>query len=470
MKTIYILFTIFFQISSTNIYAQDTITRSLGTSPYTIDILPYLIDSTYRIKVGDNGNLVGKVMSQQFGAIISGQSSTTIGNFASITPTEGKIDFAGSLMMKNSSVLTAKLSGRATDGFVAIFENSRLNTQISVEVKYHLLNLNKLSLSINRDSGILNDKKVRKIKYEYDLECLDILSKRDSINLSKKMTTVKNEIDSLTSLLNSGVDQGARQSLIYEIEKREILKDSISKAIKLIPSKENQIRNIHAKRIAELENLSISSSVEGFKINWWTFGYKVNNNKFKLFYPTAQFSDQVIDTIFVSHEANIQWSYYNWNSQGFKTLFSAFGISFGFNDNFLSLNKSEISETNNYGPSSGSRSVTKKYNAYEGVYNKDLVSLKLYSDMYYYLFNNNIAALHFNPELLFQKSEKPITNCFAGILLAFMNKGDEKSIVNAELYYQFLDIFKNTETKYNLFERNTVGLRFTFPINFKYKS
>jgi hypothetical protein len=469
MKTPLIILLLILQFSTITNYAQDTFPRILGTSPYKIDTSPYTMGDNYQIKIGDNGNLAGKVLSQQFSSIVSGQSSTTIGNFASVTPSEGKIDFAGSLIIKNRSVLTAKASGKATDGLLAIFENSRLNTQISLEVKYHLLNLNKISLSYNRDSGMLNDQKVRKIKYEFDVESLSILKRRSALNLSKKQTTVKKEIDSLTALLKSEKDAAATASIMYEIEKREILGDSISNAIKLMPSELNQLRNLHAKKIAELEKLSIASAVEGFKINWWTFGYKVNNNKFKLFYPSSIFAEQIIDTNFVSHEANIQWSYYSWNSQGFKTFFASLGTTFGFNDNFLSLDKREISETNNYGPTSGARSVSKKYNAYEGTYEKDLVTLKLYSDFYYFLFNNNIAALHFNPEWLIQKNEKPIANCYTGFLLSFKKKDDEKSIVNAELYYQFLDIFKNTETEYKLFERNSVGLRFTFPIQFKYK-
>lgn len=273
----------------------------------------------------------------------------------------------------------------------------------------------------------------------------------------------------MTSLLKQAKDTVAIASLKFEIEKKEMLNDSILNEIYFLPKELSKLRNLHAKKIAELEKLSVSSATEGFKINWWSFGYKVNNNKFKLFYPSSTYTEQILDTSFVSHEASIQWSYYRWNSQGFKTIFASLGTTFGFNDNFLTLDKREVSETNNYGPTSGARSVTKKYNAYEGSYKGKLVTLKLYSDLYYFLFNNNIAALHFNPELIIQKNEKPITNCYTGFLFSFKKKDDEKSNVNAEIYYQFLDIFKNTETEYKFFERNTVGLRFTFPIQFKYK-
>lgn len=123
MKSFLVAFIIICQIYNIHIYAQDTLMIKNSTpSLYRIDISPYMMSTNSQIKIGENGNLAGKVMSQQFSSIVSGQSSTTIGNFASVTPTDGKIDFAGSLIIKNRSVLTAKASGKATDGLLGIFE------------------------------------------------------------------------------------------------------------------------------------------------------------------------------------------------------------------------------------------------------------------------------------------------------------------------------------------------------------
>lgn len=307
MKSLLLVLSAFF--CYTSIQAQDSNVRKLDTFPYKINWNPYIMGTNSQIIIGDNENLAGKVLSQQFSNLVTGQSSTSLGNFASITPTEGKIDFAGSLIFKNGSVLTTKASGKATDGFLAIFENSRLNTQVSLDVKYHLLSLNRLSLSYNRDTGILNDQKVTNIKYDFDTERSAILHNRSSADLEKKKTAVKKEIDSLTLLLKVATDKATQESLQYEIEKKEILQDSVSNALKLMPSILNKLRNLHARKVGELEKLSFSSAVEGFDISWWTFGYKVVNNKFKLFYPTLSFPEQVLDTSFVSHEANLQWSY-----------------------------------------------------------------------------------------------------------------------------------------------------------------
>lgn len=408
-------------------------------------------------------------MNEQFSMLVTGQSTTTLGNFASLTTTDPKIDFAGSLINKKGSVWNLNASGKATDGLLAIFENSKLNTQVAIELKYHSLALNNLSLSYNEDSAVHHNQKVNKIKFDFDIERKKILYRRDSMDLLEEQKSVNDGLTKLRDSLNKEVNPSIQEELKFLITKKEILEDSVTNAIKDVPKLLTDLRNLHAKTIAQLEKLSFSTAVESFTLSWFSFGYKVNHNKFKLFYAANQFDQQIIDTTFVTHEGSIQWSYYNWNAEGFKTKFIAFGAKFGYADNFTKLDKREISETTNYGPVTGARSSTTKFDTYKGTYSRNLVTLKFYNDSYFFLFNKNIAALHFNPEWDIQKREKPIANVMTGILLVFKKKDQETSVLNAELYYQFTDIFKNTETHYKLFERNAIGLRFTFPIQFKYK-
>ena len=83
------------------------------------------------------------------------------------------------------------------------------------------------------------------------------------------------------------------------------------------------------------------------------------------------------------------------------------------------------------------------------------------------MFKNNIIALHFYPELQLRDNTKPITNIGVGFLFAFKDKEkDAKSIVNAELYYDFFDVTKNTMTDSKLYNKDKIGLRLTLPINF----
>ena len=143
------------------------------------------------------------------------------------------------------------------------------------------------------------------------------------------------------------------------------------------------------------------------------------------------------------------------------------GPGFSYTDNQSSLTKQELSGTTQYGPVNGQRSGTKKYDVYSGVYKRDLKALRIYSDFYQFLFSNNVAAPHASPEFKAQRREKPLWNLGLGFLVSFKDGKDENTIVNAELYYNFLDIFKTSESDYRLFERNSIGIRFTFPVTFK---
>jgi len=467
MKSLYIIIgLVLFTFTYTS--AQDSAAIVDLTKVWRVDWEPYLIGGKPKVKVGDSINVLGKLLSYQFTNVITGQPSNTLGNFASVTPTDGKIDFAGSLLFTDRVVITLKASGRATDGIVAIFDNNKLNTQISIETKIHILSLRKFSLSFDSDSAFALDEKVRTMMYEHEKARLEIIASRDAVELMKKNAILKAEVDSLKLLDTSGLPASARNDLYYEIAKRTLKQDSIAKALSTQRLPIAKLRNLHNKTIQELDKLTFTAS-EGFNIQWWTFGYKVNNNDFSYFNPKATFDSQVMDTNFVSHEGNIQWSLYNWSLHSFKTLFLGLGASVAIADNFSSLKKREISETTNYGPTTGARSVTRKFDSYEGTYERNIASGKFYADMYWFCFNKNIAALHLNPEWWMREKEKPVGNLFVGVMLSIPKKDTPGSVVNAELYYQFLDLFKETDTEYRLFERNSIGIRFTFPINFKYK-
>lgn len=171
---------------------------------------------------------------------------------------------------------------------------------------------------------------------------------------------------------------------------------------------------------------------------------------------------------FVSHVFGVQYSWYNWNStDSFKTFYWTNGLNFSYTNNFGDLTKLEISETQEFGTTLGERNSTTKFNVYTGDYKEKIKGVELYSDFYYFLFHNNQAAFHIYPQYVFLDNLKPRLNFGLGLLFAFKDvKKENKSIVNAELYYNFLDLFKSTDTDYKLFERNDIGIRLTFPINF----
>jgi hypothetical protein len=105
-------------------------------------------------------------------------------------------------------------------------------------------------------------------------------------------------------------------------------------------------------------------------------------------------------------------------------------------------------------------------NVFQGSYENNLLTATLNADFYYFLFEDNKAAIHFYPEQRIAKGIEPITNLGLGFLLTFKNQSNSNNIINAEVYASLLDVANNRNSDNNLLTRSSYGLRFTFPINF----
>ena len=123
-----------------------------------------------------------------------------------------------------------------------------------------------------------------------------------------------------------------------------------------------------------------------------------------------------------------------------------------------------IAENRELGDTVGERTITKEYIVYEGEYKTSLTSLSLYGDFYYFLFSNNTGAIHFYPEYKMKEEYKPQINLGFGFLVTYKNK--DKNVINAEVYYNLIDIENKNDSDIDFFKRSQFGIRFTFPIVF----
>lgn len=411
-----------------------------------------------------------KILNQQFSSLVSGQSKNSLGSFADVNIADAQVTFAGSVITKNGSVFSVAGSGGVSDGFFAIFDNSRLNTNIALDVKYHMLGLSRQWLEYNTDSAARFNSVIDQLEYEYQLKVLQLPGKikQDTTTLHNRLDAVTISRDSVAALIAKEPDGSDKKAeMISAFGKFSLLRDSIDKALALYPLKSTQERLLRNKTLATLKKLSFESSIRGFSFGWFSAGYKIKNNSFKLLYPSAAYAQQVLDTSFVSHEVQLQYSHYKYAAAAASRYWNI-GAAFGYTDNFSALKKRQVAEKTEYGSVPDQRSSTRSYNAYQGNYQRKLESLRLYGDVFQFLSSQNRLAVHLNGEWEMKKHEKPVGNAYVGLLLALIDsKKDNGAIVNAELYYQFLDIFKTTDTEYKLFERNSIGIRFTFPIKFK---
>jgi hypothetical protein len=426
-------------------------------------------DTVSKQTIGLDPPTFKKVLNQQFSNLITGQSKNSIGNFASLDLKEPEVSFAGNSIFKNGSVLSTKASGGVTDGFFSIFNNSTLNTKISLDVQYNFLNLKNKSLTYYDDSFQVYKEKKNKILNQHKVKLIEVENEQGKTLLILKEQKLKELKTDLEDKFSREKVTPRKDSIKYEIEITDFKIDSIATAIKNYPLKDDLEEEVNNWKAVELKKLKPEIQLYGFNFGWFSIGYKVQNNSFKLFNPSLQFSNQITDTSFVSHEARFQYSRYKWSVGAYESYFWCAGIAFSYSDNLSDLSKTEVTEIKNYGTNPNDRTTTKKYNAYTGNYLGELKGLRLFADYYRFLFNENTAAIHTYPELQVKDNTKPIYNLGFGFLYSFKDSKDETSIVNAELYYNFLDLFKSTETTYKLFERNNIGLRFTFPIKFKTK-
>lgn len=202
-------------------------------------------------------------------------------------------------------------------------------------------------------------------------------------------------------------------------------------------------------------------------MGWTTLGYKVSNSSFSLFDPKMLYDQQIDKKNYVSHEGRFQYSRYKWSRSANETYYITAGVAVSYTNNLKDLDKIEVTDQTKHDSIPQRRTSGKKYNVYTGTYEKDLVGLRLYGDYYKFFLKNNFMAVHFYPEHVVRTHSKPVTNAGFGLFFSFKDSSDDKAVVNAELFYNFLDVFKTTDLDYRLFERNNVGIRVVFPLKFK---
>jgi hypothetical protein len=415
--------------------------------------------------VGFTKDITKKLVNKEFGNLISGNSKTNIGNFASIDIKEAEVKFNGNVIFNNGSILGIKAKGAVTDGFLPIFSDSELNTNFGIDVQYNFLNMRN---RIRYDIDVCNkyNKEIRRINNEYEIKRIEITNGLQHKKLSieaekhaKKLALLETKLALLQGL--------QKDSLSIEILKLRQELEYKQNEIENLPSVTSQITVLENWSAAEKAKTVEAVSLEGFRMGWISIGYSISNSEFRLYDQSLPLENQITKTTYATNRFNVQYSYYKSVSSAFKSFFLAGGLRYSIEDNFALLDKVEVSESSISGTPPKTRTKTAKYNAYEGQYIKDINTLSFYGDFYWFLFEGNQTAIHFYPEQKIIKELKPATNMGLGILLAFKDKAKTENIINTELYINLLDIANNVASENNVLKRSSYGIRFTIPINFK---
>lgn len=463
------------------------------------------------------------IYQQTFTNIVNNNDKTTIGNFASADPKEGKIALNATLNLKKGNFITVNTSGGIREGLVQILNNTKFSNNFAMDLKYTSLIRHDGKISYWKDDDLtlqLKEEFIRKIystkklilstEYSIMLDTLkrqiSELDKKDSLRLMqirdidsrmiKQDALMKEELRKIQAKysgdkVNSEYKKG-RDSIEakFNSEKINLLNIKLQHQTKILPdqkkldSLQRKLQDTNSitdsleanekKYDNDIFSLRKNFAKTGITFHWISMGGGFNNDNFKLFNPNYQTLDsQLIKKSSWSGSLSFDYNHYHWKSPGMKSFsyFYSIGVKGIYSDNYSDLNEVELTDTQKYGDSMYQRTKTSKIIAYEGDYKNGLFGAKIYFDFYGFLWKNN-AALHIFPEVNYLQNKHPIYNTGFGFLYSFKDAKDKenKARVNIEVYFRLLDLSDQeraeSDKQQPFYKRNNMGLRLSIPFNF----
>ncbi len=423
-----------------------------------------------------------KLILTNFSKFATGQSASNIASYAGFDVEKSEVTFSPTWNFKSGNILGVKMTGGITDGIYSVFNNSKLNTNLSGEIQYHFI-YNKVKKSIIYSKAEFDKMKEREIQIEkeyqndiakiqasFDKNALIIANETKLLNnekLQKENSELEIKLKEFNTPNQTEIVNAKIQNNNFTIAQNKIDIESNKQTIKDYDGLKEQLKAGNKKALSLQENDISKLKLEGFRFSWLTFSYKIRNDEFRLLNPMEVYNKQVSKESYLSHEFKSQFSYVNVKSAT-KATYLTSSFNLGLNSNINFLDKIEVTETNTFGTTTNqTRELSKKYFAYQGNYRTSLKQITIDTHFYHFPFEKSEIGFHLFPNSKFTDRAKPVYNFGGGIIFPFTNKIKEKSVINAEIYYNIVNVFNSKDSTYDLFERNNIGLRFTLPISFK---
>lgn len=461
-------------------------------------------DSTTRYLSVDG---VNKLVYKKFSGLVTGGGTTnTMASYASLDPLNGATSFNCTAPLNKDAangsriaMLSMKVTGDLlSDNSLVLFQGAKINTNLGFDGQLHwgprikdprifsYLRSDKLYLARIKQSLI-------------DQRNIDsITSIIDADHLKKKNGALKNLISKYgcsIDTLNAKIVRYESVDSIYFSDSiliclnkiKNLQKDTlkISRQIdsiqNLIDNKtffdskilENSLDDKYSKKLEELESNPKFSKL-GF---WWlSFEGGFSRKEYHEFDRDAIiFSDQVVTKDFYTYKLGISYNFFSEGSNNKIALKEDKKSSFYLNagvvykrDNNTSLLKTtDISEERVFKNAAGdtTRKIIDKYSAYtDSIITSDIISINA---NFYWTLPSSIVSFHLFPSIDSYIARETIINLGIGVLTSFKNKKKEEPALNAELYFQLIDLRNEmNRSSSNMWNRSQVGIRFSHPFNF----
>lgn len=449
---------------------------------------------------------LNQLISRKLSTLVTGNNTGTfISNYASFDPIDGSFSFKGAFPLNRDttraqiSFLTFKITGDLiSQSYTALFNNSVLNTGVSLESQYHFRWKRSVPLERHfstKEAELQLQKAYLDAVYEKDyqeaLQMPEQLKRERAVLEQKNKFTVfelaakRKAVDSLRQITKTTVLDGTTYPNLkvvtdtlskLEAEVKTVEKDSVVRKLKIdsinlvlarpqdfVAIKTNALIENHDKY---KDSILKAATVTALAFDWWTITAGASKKNYYTYDMKLPFSSQIEEKELPTLKFGIAWNYYKEQSFPKRIFFLNIGVLHYKDNNTAILSTKEIIDEKAVKNDAGdtTRKITKKYNAYtDPIIEQRLWNL--YTNLYF-LSPGHSSGFHLFPSVELGDESSALTNIGVGYLISFKNEKKDAHVINAEGYVQFNDLFNQQEKKLRFWKRNEIGIRFTFPFSF----
>lgn len=447
------------------------------------------------------------VLNKALGNVASGQETgTSLANHAAFDPSSGSFLLNGYVPIyynndssaKRMSFLNFKIAGGLIDGnAVSLFENKKLNSDVSVDMKYNfsfgrrgITYLRSERIKLHTQIAILDAQRLAdstKIANNYNTAAL--VAKDSSFKWS--ITVLQNNRDTIQKALDSVLAKASKFSgppLI--LDSLNLYADSASKLITALDKVKNDITESVFKRDStqqllrnnivlatqlNRENIksytqkvldqSVNVKLTSLHFGWFSAGIALNKKTYFTFTDTAAFDKQIVKSELEAFNFSLEYNYYKQWFDRNRILYLNGGLLKRKYNNLPGLSTTTVNQAQTITNAAGDiqRTITKKYDAYTDPV-EEFQSVLLYANVYYFIGKRAPLGFHFFPEVDFQSNKKSLLNIGIGGILALKDEKKDKNILNIETYLKFKDVGNALGSEEKFSKRIQIGIRVGLPI------
>lgn len=482
-------------------YKRDTVL--IGKTPY---VLKY--DSAEFVSRKNLNRYVNRLFGQ---VAVGADNGADLTNYATFEPLNGSFSFNGFTQINKRTDTTNPVfmsmtfkGGLLNNNTMELFSNSKLNTDVSAQLKLHkgfnkksitYLSDDQDTLSRRRDS-ILKKGILRLIKVRAHMEDMEAAIFNDSIRQCINTEKLKEKIAILVTVSNtlkmSGqIDADTKSKYTDSITKlrtdiQQMILDSFTIArnveslrqelglkaqrVNKSPYGESRYSQQHYLKVRkelqyEIDSLELKAPLKSARFTWATITLGISRKKFYTYSATKAFGEQIGKEQLDAPEVGLAIHHYSQDFLNGRIFYGNVGFSFSEKNNTALFSTIEVTDENNTSEGAITRKATNKYNAYtDNIFQYS--SWLLYAHGYYLFGMESKSAIHLYPEFEIRVSEKSLWNFGVGYIFSFKDKKDGKSILNLEAFIKFIDMGNIQHADSKFYNRNTIGVSVGLPFNY----